>query len=186
MRRDAHRRPPVEPFPAEVLPAPLRRVIEEGAHALPCPPDFIGVPMLTVLGVAIGTSREVEVKPGWREGPRLSSAIVAEPGSKKSPALDLALRPLYRAQDRLQAELLAKKTLHALALARYEIEAANWKKVIGKGTAHVSAPHPPPRNRSWNRSGRATPRSKRWRSSWSGAPAACASRATSSPAGRGR
>jgi hypothetical protein len=33
----------------------------------------------------------LQVKPGWREGPRLFTAVVADPGSKKSPALALVM-----------------------------------------------------------------------------------------------
>jgi hypothetical protein len=61
---------PTLPFPVEVFPTPLRRFIREVAEALPCLPDFVGVPLLAVLGTAIGTSRVLEVKPGWLEGPR--------------------------------------------------------------------------------------------------------------------
>jgi Protein of unknown function (DUF3987) len=73
------------PFPVAVFPAPLRQFMHEVAAALPCPPDFVGVPLLAVLGTAIGSSRVLEVKPGWREGPRLFTAVVADPGSKNRP-----------------------------------------------------------------------------------------------------
>jgi hypothetical protein len=85
----------------EVFPSPLRWFIEEVAEALPCPPDFVGVPMLAVLGAAIGTSRVLQVKPGWHEGPRLFTAVVADPGSKKSPALALVMQPVREHQQRL-------------------------------------------------------------------------------------
>jgi len=95
---------PATPFPTEVLPTPLARFVSEVAEALPSPPDFVAVPMLAVLGSAIGTSRVLEVKPGWREGPRLFSAVVADPGSKKSPALALVMQPVREHQQQLQAE----------------------------------------------------------------------------------
>jgi Protein of unknown function (DUF3987) len=88
----------VEPFPVDVLPAPMRQLVQEGAAALPCPPDFIAVPMLSAAGAAIGNSRALEIKPGWIEGPRIYSAIVADPGSKKSPAAELAMAPTYATQ----------------------------------------------------------------------------------------
>jgi uncharacterized protein DUF3987 len=94
---------PVPPFPVEVFPAPLARFVSEVAASLPCPPDFVGVPLLAVLGTAIGTSRVLEVKPGWREGPRLFTAVVADPGSKKSPALALVMQPVRERQQQLQA-----------------------------------------------------------------------------------
>jgi hypothetical protein len=89
------------PFPAAVLPVPLRTVVNEVAAALPCPPDFVAVPMLALLGAAIGNSRVLEVKPGWRESARLWTAVVADPGSKKSPALAAVMRPLEERQRQL-------------------------------------------------------------------------------------
>jgi hypothetical protein len=86
----------VEPFPMQVLPTPLARLVTEGAAALPCPSDFLRVLMLPLPGAAIGTSRVLEVNPGWREGPRLYAAIVADPGGKKSPAFDLVATPTGR------------------------------------------------------------------------------------------
>jgi hypothetical protein len=59
------------------------------------------VPMLALLGCAIGTSRVLRVKPGWLEGPRLYTAVVADTGTKKSPALRLAAWPFYERQWKL-------------------------------------------------------------------------------------
>jgi len=92
------------PFPVAVFPAPLVAFVQTCAAALPCPPDFLAVPLLSVLGAAIGTTRLIEIKPGWRESARLWTAVVADPGSKKSPALDLVVTPLYRAQQHLKTE----------------------------------------------------------------------------------
>ena len=126
---------PIEPFPLEVLPTPLRWFANEVSSALPCPPDFIGVLMLPVLGAAIGTSRALEVKPGWHEGPRIWSALVADPGSKKSPALEFVLRPFYEQQRRLKAAHLHAKDKYSLELIQYEIEVAEWKRDLRKGRA---------------------------------------------------
>jgi hypothetical protein len=97
----AARHAPALPFPVEVLPQPLARFVREVADALPCPADFVGVPLLAVLGAAIGNSRVLQVKPGWHEGPRLFTAVVADPGSKKSPALALVMQPLRERQQQV-------------------------------------------------------------------------------------
>jgi Protein of unknown function (DUF3987) len=138
---------PVLPFPVEVFPTPIRRLIREGAAALPCPPDLIGVPMLAVLGTAIGTSYEVEVKEGWTEGPRIYSGVIAQPGDKKSPAEKLATRPLHDLQARHGADFEAEKIRHDLAVLVYEVELADWKTKRRK-KADSQQPegtkHPPP------------------------------------------
>jgi len=87
--------------------------------------------MLPLLGAAIGTSRVLEVKPGWREGPRIYAAIVAEPGSKKSPALDLVNTPYRRRQRTRHTAYLDDRARDQQALARYTGDLADWKQRLG-------------------------------------------------------
>jgi hypothetical protein len=96
--------PPVDPFPTDVLPEPLARYVREGAKAMGCPEDYLAVPMLVVAGAAIGGSRVLEVKPGWREAPCLYAAVVGDPGTTKSPALKAVLGPFEERQRELERE----------------------------------------------------------------------------------
>ena len=74
-RRSRPQQGPIQPATADTRPCPalsgrglpntVTTVIRGVAEALPCLPDFVGVPLLAVLGTAIGTSRVLEVKPGW-------------------------------------------------------------------------------------------------------------------------
>lgn len=100
------------PFPVEVLPKSLREFVESTATALPCPADFVGLPMLTTLSVLIGNKRSIEIKLGWVERPRLWGAVVGRSGERKTPAQELATEPLQRAQDRLLAEYIAEKKIY--------------------------------------------------------------------------
>jgi Protein of unknown function (DUF3987) len=134
----------VEPFPVGALPMPLARFAQEAASALPCPPDFLGVLMLPLLGAAIGTSRVLEVKPGWYEGPRMYAAVVAEPGSKKSPALDLVATPYQQRQRALHTDYLHEKAQYQQAMAQHEADLLDWKQRRGTGrTTRGDRPHPP-------------------------------------------
>jgi len=125
----------VELFPLEALPAAFRRAVESSARALHCPPDYLAVPLLTLAGAAIGTSCEIEIKPGWRERPCLYTAIVAPPGTKKSPALKLAATPLTQRQRDLHAEHKKNKDDYQKKLAQYEAELIGWQKRAAKGEA---------------------------------------------------
>lgn len=89
-------------FPTEVLPGSLQRLVEAATSAMLVPAEFVGVTLLVLAGAAIGNAFEIELKPGWREGPNLYAAVVADPGSKKTPALKLATRPIYAIQRELQ------------------------------------------------------------------------------------
>ncbi len=57
------------------------------------------MPALAFAGTVIGNSVRIELKTGWTEFPTLWVAVVAAPGTGKSPALNLARGPL----DALQA-----------------------------------------------------------------------------------
>ena|ERR1700677_4974495 len=79
--------PEAEPFPLDVLPQQLAHFSEAVSLAKHCPPDYVAVPLLTIAGAAIGASRVLEIKPGWRERPCLYAAVIGPPGSAKTPAL---------------------------------------------------------------------------------------------------
>jgi hypothetical protein len=131
----------VEPFPVEVLSSPMRRVVEQGARAIHCPPDFIAGPLLGLAGTAIGTSRVIEVKPGWVEGPRIYVAAVGEPGSRKSPGLDVAMTPYRRRQRELEHDYEIEQQQFNQELKIYEAACRDWE---AKGRPAEEEPEPPP------------------------------------------
>ena len=115
--------PDVYAFPLEVLPEELSALVRAGSSAQTCPPDFIAVPMIAVLGAAIGTSCVVEIKPHWRERPCLYVAVVGEPGSIKSPALSLAVKPIYSIQHEYSQE-------HDEATQKYDLDMEEYEEAI--------------------------------------------------------
>ena len=70
----------------------------EGAVALSCPSDFLGVPMVVAAALAIGGTRRIVAKAGWSEAPALYAAIIGSPGSAKTPSLKQVLEPLEQFQ----------------------------------------------------------------------------------------
>ena len=72
------------------------------------------------------------------------SGVVAEPGSKKSPALLLAATAYYRRQKHLTAEYKQARAEYDIELAQYEIDLAVWKKNAAKGVAASEEKPPPP------------------------------------------
>ena len=73
--------------------------MEEAAQSLPVPPDLLALPALVTASAAIGNSRVLQVKNAWTESACLYAAIVSDPGAMKSPALDLATKPLKDLQQ---------------------------------------------------------------------------------------
>jgi hypothetical protein len=92
------------PFPVDVLPDELARFVERGATALSCPCDYLGLPLIVLAGARVGSSRALQIKPGWRERPSMYGAVVGPPSAGKTPALKLVAAPVYREQARLHEE----------------------------------------------------------------------------------
>jgi hypothetical protein len=132
----------VEPFPVDVFPATIQAFIREAAEAFPCPPDFVGVLMLPVLGTAIGHTRVIQIKRGWFEGAHTYTGVVALSGAKKSPALKLVLTPLTEEQRKLKRDYEAALERYEADHAAYEVKLAAWKGQKGKATASTK-PKPP-------------------------------------------
>jgi hypothetical protein len=81
------------PFPLDVLPPRLSRLVEEIAWAVNCPPDFPGLAMLALAGGALGNARHLAVTRTHIQAPILYVAYVGRPGSGKSAPLRITRRP---------------------------------------------------------------------------------------------
>jgi hypothetical protein len=107
-------------FPTDMLPPSMARLVENAARALSVPPEFVAVPLMVLAGAAIGNAWMIETKKGWKESPALYAAVVGDPGSGKTPALKLALKPLVAIQDALADEYRDEKR-------QYDVDLANWE-----------------------------------------------------------
>jgi hypothetical protein len=94
--------------------------VSEAAEAIQCPVDFLGMGVLAVAAAAIGGSRRLRVRRGYEEGPRFYGAIVARPGSAKSPALRLVGEPVYSQQQRKAERHQRERAQYEQDLAAYE------------------------------------------------------------------
>src|SRR5690606_28113373 len=120
---------PLVSFPTQLFPPRIRKFIEEGSKGLHVQPDFLGGFVLATAGLAIGNTRLIETKRGWRQKPNLWMCLVAPPGSAKTPALDLAFRPVIDRQK--EAELIYQKKLEEYKqdLFEYELEKKQVKDI---------------------------------------------------------
>jgi hypothetical protein len=119
--------PTVEPFPLDVLPRPVRDFIEAVSRSIGCPPDFVGVPSLVVAGAAVGRSVLLSMRSGQLVSASLYAMNVGGPSSGKSPALEMATRPLWRIDERLHAEYRRAKQKFDAAMEEYK-NAPNGEK----------------------------------------------------------
>ncbi len=133
---DSKKLPPATEFPTDAMPKACRALVREAAAAIGCPPEFVAVPMLAVLGAAIGNSRTVKLKAGWEEGAAIYAAVIADPGEKKTPALKVALEPAIKIQAALRETYRKKADEHKRDLRAHEVDR--------KDAAKAGEPAPPP------------------------------------------
>ena len=115
------------PFPTPALPKAVSTLIEEAARAIGCDEAFVSLPLLAVLGSSIGTTRRVELKPGWSALPIVWPVTVAESGSQKSPAADVSLDHVREREDRLYEEYAAERQTYELEVEDYEKARSTWR-----------------------------------------------------------
>ncbi len=113
--------PDPEEFPVSALPLTVRQFVREAAASVGCPMDYIGLSTLAALSAAIGDTRRIVIKKDWTEGAAVFAMIVGGPASKKTPAMNLALRPVRERQMAHKAEYERQKE-------EYEVKLANWKR----------------------------------------------------------
>jgi hypothetical protein len=112
--------PDPEEFPISALPLTMRQFIREASASVGCPVDYLGLSTLAAVSAAIGDTRRIVVKKDWTEGAALFGMIVGGPASKKTPAMNLALRPVRERQMAMKIEYERQKEEHEAALRDYE------------------------------------------------------------------
>jgi len=125
-----------EALPLGALPLVLRKLAVEGMKANQCPAEFIAVPALTALGVAIGNSRILQIKRGWTFKSNIYTCVIADTGTGKSPAQKVALRPVKKLQKELAAEYEREQEI-------YQEELQQWEDAKRNKEPRGTKPQPP-------------------------------------------
>jgi hypothetical protein len=124
-------------FPVGVFPEPIRGFVAAGSSAIGGGASSIALPLLSGLAAAIGNSRRIELKRGWTAPCVTRSAIVGESGAHKSPAVEIALRPLRERQHRAVLEPRVNMKV-------FEVDRARWKKELRTWERKGRSSDPPP------------------------------------------
>jgi len=120
--------PPYVPFPVEVLPEPVRSFVNVAAKALGCALAYIALPLLAALASAVGNTRRIRLKRSWCEPCVIWTVCVGESGTLKSPAFELALRPVRALQSTALREWQQAMEVYQTDKATFEADLAEWKK----------------------------------------------------------
>lgn len=116
------------PFPAGVLPSPVKEFVRGAARSIGCDASMVALPTIAAIGTAIGNTRRARIKRDWTEPPIFWTATVAPSGTGKSPAFTAALRPLYRWQTNELDRHSQMMELHEQEVEAYDHKYKQWKE----------------------------------------------------------
>src|SRR5680860_83455 len=109
-------------YPIDALPTDVRDFVSMGAASIGCDPVMVAAPLLAYLGGMIGNGQCLELKQGWKEYPVLWMAVVAPPGSAKTPADGLARRGLEYLQGEAKDTYEEEYKIYEIQKEEYEKE----------------------------------------------------------------
>ena len=90
----------------DVFPPAIRDYVNAAAASLDAPTGMVAVPLLGLVAGLIGNRLHLVLKNDYREWLTLYVAIVAPPGSLKTPAINRAKAALGILQDRARTRYL--------------------------------------------------------------------------------
>lgn len=118
------------------LPAGLSAIVDSISNAVDCDPSMVLMPLLSSCAGCIGNSAVIEIAGDWREPAILWCAIVAESGSKKTPAARRVLRPI----NRMQQELIQQRECQIELLEEDDPVPPQKRIIVGDATVEAMAP----------------------------------------------
>ena len=137
------RRKPPE-FPLELFGSFWSGWIAREAEGCSAPVDYVAMTLLSVVSALIGCSRRISPWNKWSEPPMLWIALVGDPSSNKSPALDTVLN-IIRKIEMEGAEALKDKSREFEAeLLAAQCHRQDWEKSIKEATKNGGAIPPLP------------------------------------------
>jgi len=131
--------PALRPVPAldeNFLPDALKDAVVDLANRLQCPPDYLAVSMLSAAGAIVGN--KVGIFPyandeSWEVYPALWGGVVGDPGSKKTPSLQHAHRPLQHLESVASQKYAQDMQTFKQAMIQHEKALATWSKNKSSG-----------------------------------------------------
>lgn len=122
---------PVPKLDENFLPAALRDAVIDLADRLQCPTDYLAVAMLSAAGAIVGN--KVGIFPyandeSWEVYPSLWGGVVGDPGSKKTPSLQHAHRPLQHLERMASQKYAQDMQTYKQAMIQHEKALAIWNK----------------------------------------------------------
>jgi len=139
------RRSPPE-FPLSLFGPFWSKWIASEAEGCSAPPDYIGMTLLTATSALIGCSRRISPWNKWKEPPMLWTALVGDPSSNKSPALDTVLNILRKIEVEGVDDLKEKLRAYEAEVLAAQCIRQDWEKDLKEIVKAGGARPPLPAN----------------------------------------
>jgi hypothetical protein len=124
----------VQKFDYELLPAACRDLCRDIAERMQCPPDFVAVTMIVVLGSILG--RKLGIAPkhldSWLVIVNLWALLIGRPSLMKSPAMDAVTRHLERLEDKARKKFAHEMKQYQGEMLLHELSLAQQKKSLSE------------------------------------------------------
>lgn len=131
-------------FPLDACPKVIAEYAQDCAERLGVETGMIAMPCIVATASLIPDSIQIQPKKydtEWRESARLWCAVVAEPGDKKTPAIDMSVKHIKEIEKELFLE-------DQKALDEYERQLAEYERSKKKvNTPILEKPKKPPQHR---------------------------------------
>jgi hypothetical protein len=114
--------PEYQPFPLDVLPEPWREFCRVGAEMLNVDPAMTALPVLAVLGSAIGMTRQIRLGWDWFEPAVLWTCVVGDSGTRKSGAAELSVQLVMEVQQERYQQFKFEEQAYQDELRRRKLE----------------------------------------------------------------
>lgn len=134
-----------EPFPTELLPRSIERLVVEQAEATDADHSMFALPMLATLAACVGTTRQVQAKAGWTAASVIWGCTVARSGTMKSVGYDVAHSFLSKAEAKQHEDRESLTEQYEQEMLVYDRDVANWKRQSGKDKSAFVEPPTKPR-----------------------------------------
>lgn len=137
----------------------LVKFVEDAAEAVGAPCDYVGLAILAGVAGLIGARRNIEIWDGWKEPGILWAALVGDPSTNKSPAIDPIHDALVRAEARKVEEFKPLEAAYLTESVTAKAARKAWERQVEDAVENQSPvpampkeaeePSKPVRPRQW-------------------------------------
>jgi hypothetical protein len=113
------------------LPTSIAPAVQDISDRLQCPPDYLAAAMICTAGSIVGNRVGIcpnELDDNWVAHPALWGGIVGPPGSKKTPAINEAFRPIQHLEKQAGQKFKTEYETYAPLKKQYDADVARVKR----------------------------------------------------------